>query len=631
MRIECDYCLAVYESDDSENERAPCPFCASRPDRSTAREFKAAPSRPRVSTSPFGIESQPPMSSARISIVCPPASRSLDEPPRHGAETPAYVRIADEVPETERMKEPPVHVHPVDSQAPTRPGTSAEAPADRTSNQPPSLPAIQLPPIGSAERHRPAYDWTVPQVPPSAPRIEERSEARPESVPQPRLSPASDPSITEELRFPENRVPRDTDRPFVRSDRSPPDGDARRRKAALWGPAVLGAIGAAFLLRGWLSSSNEPDAKQAPAPVSVASMLVTVDQSVSVGDIDQAVAALDRATRVAPRDPAVLLSRAKLAVERADAAWLIRRATPGAPSDGANYEDFVRAAGEARSTSEEAVRALPGSDDARRVLVNALRIFGEIDRGREIAAALQDRTSPETSYALATLDLMSPGVPPEGAAARLKQNAWVGGIPGKGRATLVYALVRAGDLDGANTEIDKLALLARLHPASAALRALIDTTRATATPPPAPAPKRAKPSATKLCPEDFKARHKDAHSIVREAVNARCRGDVDGARKLYQSILDVTPSDPEALCGMGDIARQEDNWDTARNFYAEALRANASFMPAALGAADVEWEVGNLPVAQRKYREILDAFPNATTPPRVQERAAPPTRGAKGS
>jgi tetratricopeptide (TPR) repeat protein len=107
-------------------------------------------------------------------------------------------------------------------------------------------------------------------------------------------------------------------------------------------------------------------------------------------------------------------------------------------------------------------------------------------------------------------------------------------------------------------------------------------------------------------------------------VNARCRGDVDGARKLYQSILDVTPNDPEALCGMGDIARQEDNWDTARNFYAEALRANPAFMPAALGAADVEWEVGNLPVAQRKYREIVDAFPNATTPPRVQERAAPP-------
>ena len=291
----------------------------------------------------------------------------------------------------------------------------------------------------------------------------------------------------------------------------------------------------------------------------------------------------------------------------------------------------MRAAGEARSTAEEALRAQPGSDDARRVLVNALRIFGEVDRGRKVAAGLRDSANPESSYALATLDLMAPGVAPESAAARLRQNAWVEGIPGKGRAALVYALVRSGDLDGASVELDKLALLARLHPAAAALRALIDTTRSSATPPPAPAPKRAKPSTTKLCPEDFKARHKDAHSIVRDAVNARCRGDVDGARKLYQSILDVTPNDPEALSGMGDIARQEDNWDTARNFYAEALRANPTFVPAALGAADVEWEVGNLPVAQRKYREILDAFPKATTPPRVQERAAPATRGAKGS
>ena len=115
-------------------------------------------------------------------------------------------------------------------------------------------------------------------------------------------------------RIPENRVPRDTDRPFVRSERSPPEADARRRRAAMWAPAILGAIGVAFLVRGWMSSSNEPDAKQTPAPVSVASMLSAVDRSVSVGDIDQAVAALDRATRVAPRDPAVLLARAKLAV-----------------------------------------------------------------------------------------------------------------------------------------------------------------------------------------------------------------------------------------------------------------------------------------------------------------------------
>ena len=83
MRIECDYCLSVYESEDSENERAPCPFCAKTPDRSTAREFKVVPDRPRVATNPFGFQSSvPPKSSARTSIVCPPASRALDEPPR---------------------------------------------------------------------------------------------------------------------------------------------------------------------------------------------------------------------------------------------------------------------------------------------------------------------------------------------------------------------------------------------------------------------------------------------------------------------------------------------------------------------------------------------------------------------
>jgi tetratricopeptide (TPR) repeat protein len=100
-----------------------------------------------------------------------------------------------------------------------------------------------------------------------------------------------------------------------------------------------------------------------------------------------------------------------------------------------------------------------------------------------------------------------------------------------------------------------------------------------------------------------------------------------GARKLYQAILDATPNDADALSGLGDLARQQDDWDTARNFYSEALRSNPMFLPAALGAADVEWDVGNLPVAQRKYRDIIDKFRSISYPPRVSERAAPPPRG----
>src|SRR5439155_14357200 len=169
--------------------------------------------------------------------------------------------------------------------------------------------------------------------------------------------------------------------------------------------------------------------------------------------------------------------------------------TPNAVSDGAGYEDFVRAAGEARSAAEDAFRAQPLSDDARRTLVNALRIFGETDRGREVASGLHDQTSPESTYALATLDLTARDVPPEKAAARLQQNAAVGGLPGRARAALVYALVRTGDLDAATRELDKLSLLARPHPATAALRAYVDASRAALTTP-APAPKRAKPSSS---------------------------------------------------------------------------------------------------------------------------------------
>jgi len=422
----------------------------------------------------------------------------------------------------------------------------------------------------------------------------------------------------------------DTARPLVRSERSPAESGPLRRRAAAWAPFVLGAAGAAFLVRGWFLSPAEPvESKEKPLQVALAAHLAAFDQGVSLGDWEQAVLALDRASRVSPRDPGVLLARAKLAVEQADAAWLVRKATPAAPTDGANFEDFVRGAGEARALAEEALRATPQSDDARRVLVSALRIFGEEDRARQVAAGLRDQSSTESVFALAALDLISSDVPPESAASRLRQSVWVSGLPGKGRATLVYALVRAGDIDGARVELDKLALLARPHPAAAALRALVDDARSTAKPVTA-IPRRAKKSMAKLCPEDLKASSHDPHSVAHEAAIARCRGDITTARDLYQSILDASPTDPEALTGMGDLERHEDNWDAARNFYAEALRANPAFLPAAIGAADVEWEVGNLPVAQRKYREILEAFPNATHPPRVQERATP-ARGSKAS
>jgi tetratricopeptide (TPR) repeat protein len=397
----------------------------------------------------------------------------------------------------------------------------------------------------------------------------------------------------------------------------------------MWIPFAVGAFGAAFALRGFVLSPGEPHETKMPAPVSVASQLAAMDEAVALGDLDRAGAALERASHVAPRDPAVLLARAKLAVERADVAWIIRKSSPLAPADGASRDDFVRYAGEARSAAEEAFRAQPLSDDARRTLVNALRIFGETDRGREVASGLHDQTSPESTYALATLDLTSRDVAPKAAAARLRQNAGAGGFPGRTRAALVYALVRAGDIDDAGRELDKLAELARPHPATAALRAYVDASRAALTLPP-PAPKRAK-AAQKICPDEVKSGHRDAHSIVKEAVNARCRGDVGTARKLYQSILDKTPDDPEALTGMGDIARQEDDWDAARNFYGEALRTHPTFLPAAIGAADVEWDVGNLPVAQRKYRELIEAFPNASHPPRVKERAMPVSRDPQGS
>jgi hypothetical protein len=111
-------------------------------------------------------------------------------------------------------------------------------------------------------------------------------------------------------------------------------------------------------------------------------------------------------------------------------------------------------------------------------------------------------------------------------------------------------------------------------------------------------------------------------AILRQALVARCKGEHVRARSLYESILDAAPSDPDALTGLGDVARDEDDWGGAREYYSRALRRAPSFLPALLGAADVEWEVANFAVAQQKYRDIVDRLPSTAYPPRVTQRAA---------
>jgi tetratricopeptide (TPR) repeat protein len=386
----------------------------------------------------------------------------------------------------------------------------------------------------------------------------------------------------------------------------------------VWVSFFLGAAGAAVVVKAWLPKIGEPDTDRESAGVAVAASLSMADDQESLGDLEQAATAVDRAVRAAPHDPLVLAARAKLAVERAEGAWLRRRATPAANRDASEDNDFVRLAADARGMAEDAFRALPNSDDARRTLVNALRIFGEVDRARDVARGLGDVTSAESMYALGAIDVAASKIGPE-TVQHLRESTWAGGVPGKGRAALAFALARTGDIAGARAELDKLALLARPHPAMTALRAIVDDADAQRAAKPPPAPKRNK--APKTCPDESRSKHRDTATILLDAAAARCRGDFEGARKLYLSVLDGAPEDSEALSGMGDVARQEDDWDTARTYYGRALRANPAFLPAALGAADVEWDVGSFAIAQRKYREILAASPDATLPPRVKERA----------
>ena len=579
MRMECDFCFSVFDLDEPENETgAYCPFCSRRLDSGALTRFLAIGDRTRLPVAPpvpFGLETTIDPNAAQPPIVCPPANPVAIGATRRTTETPPYVKAVARVPTLDIGERPP------------------EGHDDH-------IPVLEeIAPPAFATRRPVTSDYSF-AAPPDAP-----------------------------------TGGGDTDRPYVHSDRKPlvlPR--TRRAKAAVALSFLLGVVGAALIIQA-VHHTARIDSREAPA-VPAASYAALADRSLLVGDVEQASAALERASKLAPKDPAVLLSRARLAVERADASWLSHRARLDIGDDGARTDDFVRAAEEARSAADEAFRAAPVGDDALRLQINALRIFGELDAARHLAERIQDKTHPESAYTLGTLDLVSDDVPPKTPIDRLGESGWAGGLPGRNRAALAYAFIRGGELESAGKELDKIAMLARPHPAVPDLRALLVQAQASAKPVAGAGPSKDKPAAAKDCCSESSrppasGKHRDARAIIREAVTARCRGEVDRARRLLQGLLEEKPDDPEALSAMGDLARQQDDWEGARNFYGEALRANASFLPAAIGAADVEWDIGNLSVAQQKYRAILESFPDRDYPPRVKERAVGPTGGSKGS
>ncbi|HEY8076750.1 MAG TPA: zinc-ribbon domain-containing protein [Labilithrix sp.] len=384
--------------------------------------------------------------------------------------------------------------------------------------------------------------------------------------------------------------------------------------AVVWGRENLGAR---------LGFAKPPPA-QAEDP-RVSAFLSNGERALADGNVELAKESFDKASALAEKDPHVLLDEARLTAIRADVLWLKSRLLP---SDAADEHRSVRdglteLSGRARATADAALAVAPDDPGALRAKIDALRISGDRDGARALAPKISaSAAQPETAYVLAALDLADAEQGSSLVLERLRVAAGAESGPGRGRAALVFALARSGDVAGAKQEIDRLEAMPRRHELLPLLKAFVERMRVQAS---------SKDGGTSIAasalpnekPEPGqKGRGPgDPRNLVAAAEAARGRGDLEKAQTLYAAALDRNPNDTEALSGLAAIAQARGDLAGAKASYKRVLSVNPSYVPALVGLADSEWASGDRGSAVRTYKEIVDRFPEGTYPPRVKQRA----------
>ncbi len=301
------------------------------------------------------------------------------------------------------------------------------------------------------------------------------------------------------------------------------------------------------------------------------------------GNLDLSKENFDKASALAEGDPHVLLDQARLAAAQADVPWLKLRLLP----QGANDEVRTTRAqldervSRAQRASDASLTIAPMDVMAVRAKIDALRLAGERDAARGyVSKVIGQASQPETAYVLAALDLAEPEPLWTTVIERLRFAAAGEGNAGRARAALVYAMAKSGDLAGAKAELAKLDSIARPYPllpnlsaflekaqAKPALDGGVSTNTAPRSEPAAIAPQAQAAAGIPASPASPGAAAgvggggggdttpADPRQGMQAASQAIRKGDWDRARQIYEGIVARNPSDSEALCGLGDVAR----------------------------------------------------------------------------
>ncbi|MDB4998914.1 MAG: repeat protein [Myxococcaceae bacterium] len=413
--------------------------------------------------------------------------------------------------------------------------------------------------------------------------------------------------------------------------------------------AGVAAVGV-YVGKPYLDKMNKPAEAAQPLDPRAQGFLSAGEAALGDGNLDLAKENFDKASVLAEKDQRVLLAIAKLASARADVPWLKQRILPAdAEEMKPNRMLLEEMSSKAKKAAEDATAAAPEDPAALRVMVDALRIHGDRDAARALVGKITANASqPDTAYVLGALDLAELDPPWPVVVERLRTAAAGEGTAGRARATLVYALARAGDLAAAKQELDRLSFQPHPHPLLGALRFFVEHAPSKTLDAGAPiavgdlnrfpgassGPLQAGGNNGGFVPgpgptggAGAQGIPSDPRVILTQAEAAKAKKDYPRARALYEAAVAKNSSDSEALAGLGDVFQAQHDPGSAQSFYKRALAVNPTYLPALLGLADVQWESGERGPAMKTYKDIQDRFPDGSYPARVKQRTESTSQG----
>ncbi|HKO51179.1 MAG TPA: zinc-ribbon domain-containing protein [Polyangiaceae bacterium] len=420
----------------------------------------------------------------------------------------------------------------------------------------------------------------------------------------------------------------------LNEDSLPEDHHARvARSRWIAGVVVVGVLGLLGATVGRRFIAQLTGTAEIKSDARVARFLSEGARLADEGDFEGAKEEFDKAAALAEKDPAVLTALARLETLRADVSWLKLRVIDPASIDlvQATHRELGRRVGKAHVAVDRAFAVSPEDPAVLRARVDALRLNGEADKAREWLAPLSANASvPENAYVLAALDLADPAPVWPSVIDRLRTAAAAERDPGRARAALIYALVRASRMSEAETEFAKIDGRAKPHPLLEELRGfLLRAKRSVEAAGDAPAKLAAVDTSklpkldTSLTLEEGRLPTGDFRTRLSQASVALRQGNLARAAQLYESVLSEQPRNTEALSGLADVAKARHDPALAAKMYDRVLTENPNYWPALLASADQKWDAGDKPAALVLYRRLLEqAGPNSEYGARAAARLA---------